>query len=141
VNGGLQVVRALQDGGAPVPGIAQLLGFTLTRVEPGSVDAVLDTRDDMTNPMGTVHGGIAATLLDTVMACAVLTVLDAGESYTTTDLQVRYVRAVAPGTTVTATGTVTHRGRRLATGEGRLVDERGRLVAHGTTSCMIFGAG
>jgi uncharacterized protein (TIGR00369 family) len=140
VTAGLELVRAVQQGAAPVPGIARLLGFTLTRVEPGFVDAVLETRDDMTNPMGTVHGGVAATLLDTVMGCAVHTVLDEGESYTTTDLHVRYVRAVAPGTTLTATGSVTHRGRRLATGEGRLVDDRGRLVAHGTTSCMIFGA-
>ena len=102
---------------------------------------MLETRDDMTNPMGTCTAAIAATLLDTVMGCAVHTMLDEGESYTTTDLQVHYVRTVIPGTTVTATGTVTHRGRRLATGEGRLVDDRGKLVAHGTTSCMIFGPG
>src|SRR5213078_3915352 len=89
---GLDLVRAVQRGGAPVPGIARLLGFILTRVDAGDVEAVLETRDDMTNPMGTVHGGIAATLLDTVMGCAVHTVLDAGEGYTTTDLQVRYVR-------------------------------------------------
>jgi len=138
---GLDLVRAVQHGGIPAPGIARLLGFTLTRVEAGDVEAVLETRDDMTNPMGTVHGGIAATLLDTVMGCAVHTVLDAGESYTTTDLHVRYVRAVSPGTTLTATGTVTHRGRRLATAEGRVVDDRGKLVAHGTTSCMVFPDG
>ena len=141
MTAGLELVRAVQAGSAPVPGIARLLGFTLDSVEPGQVVAVLETRDDMTNPMGTVHGGVAATLLDTVMGCAVHTVLDERESYTTTDLQVRYVRPVIPGTTLTATGTVTHRGRRLATGEGRLVDDRGQLVAHGTTSCMIFGPG
>ncbi len=94
----------------------------------------------MTNPMGSVHGGIAATLLDTVMGCAVHTVLDDGESYTTTDLHVHYVRGVNPGKTIVATGTVVHRGRRLATAEGRVLDERGRLVAHGTTSCMVFPA-
>ena len=86
----------------------------------------------MTNPMGSVHGGIAATLLDTVMGCAVQTTLDDGEAFTTTDLQVHYVRTVNPGTAVHATGTVIHRGRRLATAEGRLVDERGKLVAHAT---------
>jgi uncharacterized protein (TIGR00369 family) len=136
---GLDAIRAVQAGERPAPGIAQLIGFDLTRVEPGEVDATLATRADMTNPMGTVHGGIAATLLDTVMGCAVQTVLDEGEGYTTTDLHVHYVRAVAPGATLTATGTVLHRGRRLATAEGRLTDERGRLVAHGTTSCMVFG--
>ena len=92
----------------------------------------------MTNPMGSVHGGIAATLLDTVMGCAVQTTLDDGEAFTTTDLQVHYVRTVNPGMAVHATGTVIHRGRRLATAEGRLVDERGKLVAHATTSCMIL---
>jgi uncharacterized protein (TIGR00369 family) len=138
---GLDRIRAVQLGDGPRPGIARLLGFALTRVEAGEVDAVLETRDDMTNPMGTVHGGIAATLLDTVMGCAVNTVLESGESYTTTDLQVRYVRPVTPGTTLTATGTVTHRGRRLATADGRLVDELGRLVAHATTGCMIFPPG
>jgi uncharacterized protein (TIGR00369 family) len=66
------------------------------------------------------------------------TVLDEGESYTTTDLHLHYVRATSPGATLTATGSITHRGRRLATAEGRLVDERGKLVAHGTTSCMVF---
>jgi uncharacterized protein (TIGR00369 family) len=135
---GLEEVRAVQSGALPRPGIAGLVGFTLSRVDPGDVEATLETRADMTNPMGTVHGGIAATLLDTVMGCAVHTVLDPGEGYTTTDLQVHYVRGVQPGTTVVATGTIVHRGRHLATAEGRLVDDRGRLVAHATTSCMIF---
>ena len=137
---GLEQVRAVQQGVLPRPGIAGLIGFSLSRVDHGDVEAVLDTRRDMTNPMGSVHGGIAATLLDTVMGCAVHTVLEPGESYTTTDLHVYYVRGINPGTAVTASGTIVHRGRRLATAEGRVVDERGRLVAHGTTSCMVFPA-
>lgn len=137
---GLDQVRAVQAGELPRPGIAGLVGFTLSRVDHGDVEAVLDTRHDMTNPMGSVHGGIAATLLDTVMGCAVHTVLEPGESYTTTDLHVHYVRGVNPGTVVTATGAVVHRGRRLATAEGRVLDEHGRLVAHGTTSCMVLPA-
>jgi uncharacterized protein (TIGR00369 family) len=137
---GLEQVRAVQSGALPSPGIAGLVGFTLSRVDHGDVEATLVTRADMTNPMGSVHGGIAATLLDTVMGCAVHTVLDAGEGYTTTDLHVHYVRGVQPGKMVVATGTVVHRGRRLATAEGRVVDEQGRLVAHGTTSCMVFPA-
>jgi uncharacterized protein (TIGR00369 family) len=140
VASGLEQVRAVQAGVLPRPGIAGLVGFELSRVDPGDVEATLATRPDMTNPMGSVHGGIAATLLDTVMGCAVHTVLDAGESYTTTDLHVHYVRGVHPGKTIVATGTVVHRGRRLATAEGRILDERGRLVAHGTTSCMVFPA-
>jgi len=137
---GLEQVQAVQLGTLPRPGIAGLVGFTLSRVDLGDVEATLETRTDMTNPMGSVHGGIAATLLDTVMGCAVHTVLDAGEGYTTTDLHVHYVRGVPPGRRIVATGTVVHRGRRLATAEGRVVDERGRLVAHGTTSCMVFPA-
>ena len=137
---GLEQVRAVQAGVLPRPGIAGLVGFELSRVDPGDVEATLATRPDMTNPMASVHGGIAATLLDTVMGCAVHTVLDAGESYTTTDLHVHYVRGVRPGTTIVATGTVVHRGRRLATAEGRILDERGRLVAPGPTSCMVFPA-
>ena len=137
---GLEQVRAVQSGALPRPGIAGLIGFTLSRVDAGDVEATLATRADMTNPMGGVHGGIAATLLDTVMGCAVHTVLEPGETYTTTDLHVHYVRGVNPGSTITATGTVVHRGRRLATAEGRVLDERGRLVAHGTTSCMLFSA-
>jgi uncharacterized protein (TIGR00369 family) len=135
---GVAMLRAIQSGDLPGPGIARLLGFTLTGIEPGHVECTLVTRDDMTNPMGSVHGGIAATLLDTVMGCAVQSVLDDGEGYTTTDLQVRYVRTVTPGTLVRAEGAVVHRGRRLATADGRLVDEHGKLVAHATTSCMIF---
>jgi uncharacterized protein (TIGR00369 family) len=137
---GLEQVQAVQAGVLPRPGMAALVGFELTRVHPGDVEATLTTRADMTNPMGSVHGGVAATLLDTVMGCAVHTVLDAGESYTTTDLHVHYVRGVHPGQTIVATGTVAHRGRRLATAEGRILDDRGRLVAHGTTSCMVFPA-
>jgi uncharacterized protein (TIGR00369 family) len=135
---GVAMLQAIKAGVAPAPGIADLLGFTLTRVQPGHVECTLETRDDMTNPMGSVHGGIAATLLDTVMGCAVQTVIDDGETFTTTDLQVHYVRTVMPGATVHAVGTVVHRGRRLATAEGRLLDERGKLVAHATTSCMIL---
>ena len=137
---GVAMLRAIQSGDLPGPGIARLLGFTLTNIEPGHVECTLVTRDDMTNPMGSVHGGITATLLDTVMGCAVQSVLPLGEGYTTTDLQVRYVRTVTPGSRVHAVGTVVHRGRRLATAEGRLTDEHGKLVAHATTGCMIFAA-
>lgn len=136
----MAMLEAIKSGAAPGPGIADLLGFTLTRVEPGHVECALETRDDMTNPMGTVHGGIAATLLDTVMGCAVQTTLDDGDAFTTTDLHVHYVRSVMPGTELRAIGTVVHRGRRLATAEGRLLDERGKLVAHATTGCMILSS-
>ena len=96
----------------------------------------------MYNPLGSVHGGVAATLLDTCMGCAVHTTLPAGRGYTTTDLQVRYLRAMrADQGRVLAEGTVVHAGRRTATAEGRiyLQDDESVLLAHGSTGCVILG--
>jgi uncharacterized protein (TIGR00369 family) len=94
----------------------------------------------MYNPIGSVHGGIAATLLDSSLGCAIHTTLPAGVGYTTSDLQVRYVRAMSASTgRVLAESTVVHRGRKLATAEGRLyAEDGGKLFAHGTTSCLIL---
>jgi uncharacterized protein (TIGR00369 family) len=95
----------------------------------------------MYNPIGSVHGGVAATLLDSCMGCAVHTTLPAGVAYTTADLQVRYIRAMGDATgRVLAEGRVVHRGRRTATAEGRLfVESDEMLIAHGTTGCVILG--
>jgi uncharacterized protein (TIGR00369 family) len=98
----------------------------------------LDTRPDFANPLGTVHGGIAATLLDSAMGCAVHTTLAAGVGYTTLELKVNYIRAAhTDGRTLTAEGTVIHTGRRTATAEGKVTDDRGKLIAHATTTCLI----
>ncbi len=101
----------------------------------------MDPAQWMFNPLGTVHGGVAATMLDSCMGCAVHTTLAAGVGYTTTDLQVRYIRAMGEGTgRVLAEGHVVHAGRRTATAEGRLFRESdGTLLAHGTTGCAILG--
>ena len=110
-------------------------------VDHGRVVISLDTRPDFANPSGTVHGGIAATILDSVMGCAVHTTLPAGVSYTTLELKVNYIRAArTDGQTLTATGTVIHSGRRIATAEGRVLDEHGKLIAHATTTCIILRA-
>ncbi len=94
------------------------------------------------NPIGIVHGGFAATLLDSAMNCAVHTALCADESYVTTDLHFSFVRAIAPAAgRVSARGEVVSRGRRLVTARGTLVDENGKLLATGIAACMIFGAG
>ncbi|MFJ3492007.1 PaaI family thioesterase [Streptomyces sp. NPDC086091] len=91
------------------------------------------------NPLGTVHGGIAATLLDSALGCAIHTTLPAGTSYTTLELKVNYIRAArTEGQRLTAEGTVIHTGRRTATAEGRVLDERGRLIAHATTTCLVM---
>jgi len=94
----------------------------------------------MYNPLGSVHGGVAATILDTCMACAVHTTLESGVSFTTADLQVRYIRAMSEATgAVLAEGRVVHSGRRTATAEGRLFTEHGEtLIAHATTGCVIL---
>lgn len=140
---GLEIMRFIQSGDPAfndLPSIGRLVGMRFDEVEHGSVIASLDTRPDFANPLGTVHGGIAATLLDTVMGCAVHTTLAAGVGYTTLELKINYVRAAhTGGQTLTGTGSVIHVGRRVATSEGRIVDEQGKLIAHGTTTCMILG--
>jgi uncharacterized protein (TIGR00369 family) len=139
---GLEAIRMVAAGELPPPPIAELLGMTITLVERGHVTFALEPAEWMYNPIGSVHGGIAATILDSSLGCAVHTTLDAGVAYTTSDLQVRYVRAIGAETgRVLAESTVVHSGRRLATAEGRLyVESSGQLLAHATTSCLILGA-
>ncbi|MDY7101826.1 MAG: PaaI family thioesterase [Actinomycetota bacterium] len=126
-------------GGGVRAGIGELLGMSLLEVDEGRIVFGLEPDARMTNPLGTVHGGIAATLLDSAMSCAVHTTLAADESYTTLDLHVRYVRAARPdGGPLQVEGSVVHRGRRTATAEGRVTDAEGRLVAHGSVSCIVL---
>jgi uncharacterized protein (TIGR00369 family) len=138
---GLECMRAIMDGRLPAPPIARLLDFTIVEVEDGRAVFAMEPAEWMYNPIGSVHGGIAATLLDSCMGCAVHTTLAAGVGYTTTDLQVRYIRGMSHATgRVLAEGRVVHRGRRTATAEGRLfVESDETLLAHGTTGCVILG--
>jgi uncharacterized protein (TIGR00369 family) len=139
---GFETMQAILDGRAPRPGIAGLLGMRLVEVGEGRAAFEVNTRPDFANPLGTVHGGIAATLLDSAMGCAVHTTLPAGDGYTTVDLAVTYLRAVPfDGVALRAEGEVIHVGGRVATAEGRLVDDEGRLVATATTTCMVFRGG
>lgn len=137
---GLELMRWVQtELPADTPSIGRLLGMRFDEVEHGRLVISLDTRPDFANPLGIVHGGIAATLLDSVMACAVHTTLPPGVSYTTLELKVNYIRAVGTdGRTLVAEGTVIHTGRRTATAEGKVTDDKGRLVAHATTTCLIM---
>lgn len=137
---GLDLMRWVQNQrSADIPSIGRLLGMRFDEVEEGRVVISLDTRPDFANPLGTVHGGIAATLLDSVMACAVHTTLPAGVSYTTVELKVNYIRSAhTDGRTLTAEGNVIHVGRRTATAEGKVVDDKGKLIAHATTTCLII---
>ena len=122
-----------------VPTIGDLLGFGIVDLAEGEVSFELSPDERMLNPMGTVHGGVTATLLDSAMACAVHSTLDPGQSYTTAQLNVHYLRTMTPGMgPVRATGTVIHRGRKQATAEGKLVGPDGKLIAHATTTCLIL---
>ncbi len=137
---GLEVMRAVASGELPPPGIAVLLGMRVVEVGDGLATFELSPDDRMLNPIGSVHGGIAATLLDSCMGCAVHTTLPAGVGYTTAQLNLHYLRSMQPGMgRVRATGTVLHRGRKQSTAEAKLVDADGRLLAHGTTTCLILG--
>jgi uncharacterized protein (TIGR00369 family) len=137
---GLEIMRAIADGELPPPPVAQLMGFSIVEAERGRAVFAVEPAEWMYNPIGSVHGGIGATLLDSCMGCAVHTTLEAGVGYTTADLHVRYIRAMTTSTgRVLAEGRVVHAGRRMATAEGRLTTEDGEtLLAHATTGCVIL---
>ena len=138
---GMQVFDAMLAGTLPYPPIGETMDFLLIEIEPGR--AVFQGRPMLRhyNPIGVVHGGWMATLLDSCVGCAVHSTLAAGKAYTTAELKVNYVRAVTTRVPlVRAIGTVIHVGNRMATAEGRLVGPDGKLYAHATTTCFIFDA-
>jgi uncharacterized protein (TIGR00369 family) len=138
---GLEVMRGIIAGTIPAPPIARLLEMSVLEVEHGRAVFALEPAEWMYNPIGSVHGGVAATILDSCMGCAVHTTLDGGVGYTTTDLQVRYLRSMRAGDgRVLAEGRVVHAGRRTATAEGRLYleSDETRLFAHASTGCVIM---
>ena len=138
---GIDYLRAIAQGKLPPPPIALLLGFDIAEVAEGRVVFTAETGEHQYNPIGVVHGGLAATLLDSAMGCAVHSRLPAGRGYTTLEIKVNYVRAIKRESgPLRAIGTVVHMGGKTATAEARLLDREGRLVAHGTTTCMLFGA-
>jgi uncharacterized protein (TIGR00369 family) len=137
---GLEQLKALLD--QRTTGIASLLDMSLEVLEPGRVVFALETRPDFGNPLGTLHGGICSTLLDSAMACSVHASLPEGAvGYTTLELKVNFIRPVRlDGVKLRCEGTTVHLGGRVATTEGRVTDDQGRLVAHGTSTCMVFRA-
>jgi uncharacterized protein (TIGR00369 family) len=137
---GLEFLQALVEGSIPPPPIAGTLGFTLVHVEPGVAVFEGESGEHLYNPLGSVHGGYYATLLDSALGCAVMTMLPAGRGYTTTQLSVHMVRpAIAHTGTLRCEAKAVHVGRTVATAEGRLTGANdGKLYAHGTTTCAIF---
>ena len=137
---GLEYLQAMARGDLPPAPIASLFGMQPVEVEDGRVAFEATPGREHYNPIGSVHGGFAATLLDSAMGCAVQTTLPAGAGYTTLELSVNYVRAITEDTgRVLAEGTITHAGRRMATAEARLTSEAdGKLLAHAKTTCLVF---
>ena len=137
---GLEHLQAMQRGDLPMAPIAALFGMEPVEAEEGRVVFIATPGHEHYNPIGSVHGGFAATLLDSAMGCAVQSTLPAGTGYTTLELSVNYVRPMSADTgLVRVEGTLVHGGRRTATAEGRMVSaQSGKLLAHGKTTCLIF---
>jgi len=139
---GLQYLQALQTGDVPAAPIASLLGMWIVEVSEGRIVFAAEPGEYEYNPIGTVHGGIAATLLDSAMGCAIHSTLPAGTAYTTLELKVNYLRSMTSNTGVVyCEGKIIHVGGRVATAEGRLTDAAGKLLAHGTTTCIVMRPG
>jgi uncharacterized protein (TIGR00369 family) len=136
---GLEALRFLLAGHHPPPSIGATLGFTLVEVDDGRAVFVGDPSDRILNPLGIVHGGWALTLIDSCTGCAAHTTLPAGVGYTSVETKTNFVRAITPETgQVRAEGLVLSRGRSIITTEGKLIDSRGRLLAHGTSTIMVL---
>jgi uncharacterized protein (TIGR00369 family) len=136
---GLQLLTGVMEGTLPAPPIQQALDFRLVQVERGYTAFAGRPKFNYYNPLGSVHGGYTAALLDSCMACAVHSTLEAGYSYVTLEIKINYVRAITSDTgEVRAEGKVINSGKRIATAEGRLFDAAGKLYAHGTTTCLIL---
>ena len=136
---GLGQLEAMVAGELPHPPILDTLGFTAMRPERGRVVVEMPAAEFHYNPLGGVHGGVLSTILDTAAGCAVHSTLERGEGYTSLDLSVKFLRPVTVESgLLTCEGVVIQRGRRTALAEARLTDEAGRLVAHATSSCMVF---
>jgi len=136
---GLEFVQGLVDGTLPLNTIAETLGYDGTEVERGRVVVAVEPNGTHLNPTGTVHGGLAATLLDSCMGLAIQSTLEKGVGQTTVEFKISLVRPITPDTgLIKAEGLVLNCGRRIGTAEGRITDRNGRLLAHGTTTCLIF---
>jgi len=136
---GLEFVQGLVTGTLPMNSMAETLGYDIVEVSNGRAAVAVEPTAAHLNPAGTVHGGLSATLLDSCMGLAVHSTLDKGLGQTTLEFKISLVRALTPETgLVRAEGSVIYRGRRISTAEGRLTDTEGRILAHGTTTCLIF---
>jgi len=138
-HSGLDLLQGMLEGRVPRPPITDTLNYYLVEVARGRAVFQGTPKPEFFNPIGSIHGGWAATLLDSCMACAVHTTIPAGQGYATVEFKLNLVRPVMPDSgPLRAEGKVINAGRTIATSEGRLVDASGRLYAHGTETCLIF---
>lgn len=136
---GLEFVKGLADGTLPLNMLAQTLGYDVAEAEHGRVVVTANPGIGHLNPAGTVHGGFSATLLDSCMGLAIQSTLEKGIGQTTLEFKISLVRPITPETgLIKAEGVVLNRGRRIGIAEGRITDGNGRLLVHGTTTCLIF---
>jgi uncharacterized protein (TIGR00369 family) len=139
VASGRDFLDAIFRGALPAPPICHLVDFTFERIDDGRVAMLLTPQESQYNPIGSVHGGIIATVLDSVMGCAVHTKLPLGRAYTTLEIKVNYLRSVKRETgPMTAIGWVVHLGRQTAMAEAHLSDTRGKLFAQASATCLIL---
>jgi uncharacterized protein (TIGR00369 family) len=138
---GLEFVQGLVDGSLPLNPMAKTLGYDITEAEIGRVVISAEPNETHLNPAGGVHGGRSATLLDSCMGLAIQSTLEKGVGSTTLEFKISLVRPITPDIgPIKVEGTVLNRGRRIGTAEGRITDSKGRLLAHGTTTCLISRA-
>lgn len=136
---GLEFFQAMGAGRLPLPPIMKLMDIRPVEVSEGRIVFSVEPAEYHYNPIGTVHGGLAATLLDSAMSCAIHTMLPLGSGYTTLEIKVNFVRPLTSETGIVyAEGKALHVGGRVATAEGRITDAQGKLYAHGTTTCLIL---
>ena len=138
---GLEFVQGLASGSLPLNPFAQTLGYDVVEAERGRVAITVVPNQSHLNPWGTVHGGLTATLLDSCMGLAVQSTLEKGFGSTTLEFKISLLRPITPETgEIRAEGTLLNAGRRVGAAEGRVTHREGRLLAHGTTTCLIFEA-
>ena len=136
---GLEYLRAILEGRFPAAPISRVLGFALVEVEEGRAVFAVQPAEHHYNPIGLVHGGLLATVLDSAMGCAVHSTLATGGAYTTLEIKVNFTRPVRMDSgLLRCEARIVHRGKQTATAEGVVRDERGRVCAHGTTTCLLI---
>ncbi|WP_180003236.1 MULTISPECIES: PaaI family thioesterase [unclassified Acinetobacter] len=135
---GLEILKAMMQGQIPPASISEIIPMQPKKIEQGNVEFVVKADQRHLNPLGGVHGGFAATVLDTVTGCAIHTLLEAGVGYGTIDLNIKMCRPIPKDVELTAIGTVINISTNLGISEGKIIDDNGKLYAHATATCMII---